>query len=483
MIISRIQRKFGSVLTTASINQHLIRSEYAVRGEVAQKISEIDSKLRKGEKFSFSEIIQCNIGNPQALGQSPLTWIRQGLALLSYPELFSHSLFPSDIKSRCQYLQSRIKGGPGAYSESQGLLVVRETVCKYIEQRDNKSGVLPANIFLSNGASASINAILTTIITGPQDGILTPIPQYPIYNALTTLQNGTSIGYYLHEENNKWSINREEILKAVEKAKTSGVKPKVLVVINPGNPTGQVLSSKVMNEVIEICEKEKMVLLADEVYQDNIYNEDKQFTAFRKVALEMNSSIEIASFHTISKGYFGECGLRGGYVELMNFDSKVREQILKLFTIMLPSNSFGQIALELALNPPRPEDPSFPLYSQEKGKITQDLHRKAKVIDKMLNRMQNISCNDVEGAMYAFPSIRFSKKAKEVAGSFGMTPEKFYVLRLLEETGVALVPGCGFGQKEGTHHFRITTLPANIEEVMSKLESFNSEFHERFKDN
>ena len=482
MTLRQIYRKFVSVLNTQNINQQLVQSEYAVRGEVAQKIAEIDSQLKKGQKFPFSEIIQCNIGNPQALGQSPLTWIRQGLALLSYPELFSQAIFPPDIKTRCKYLLSRVKGGPGAYSESQGLLVVRETVSKYIQQRDNSGEVLTKNIFLSNGASSSISALLTTCITGPKDGILTPIPQYPIYNALTTLQNGSSFGYYLDEDNHKWSVSKSEILKAVEKAKQAGVKPKVLVIINPGNPTGQVLSRQVMSEIVEICEQEKMVLLADEVYQDNIYNEGKEFIAFRKVALELKATVELASFHTISKGYFGECGLRGGYVELLNFDNKVKEQINKLFTIMLPSNSLGQLALELALNPPRPGDASYELYSKEKGKILNDLHKKAKMIDQMLNKMKNIDCNDIEGAMYAFPSIKFSNKAKEVAKSFGMTPEKFYVLRLLEETGVALVPGCGFGQKEGTHHFRITTLPVNIDEVLSRLQEFNSKFHETYKD-
>jgi alanine transaminase len=166
----------------------------------------------------------------------------------------------------------------------------------------------------------------------------------------------------------------------------------------------------------------------------------------------------------------------------MNFDVKVQEQIQKLFTIMLPSNTLGQIALELALNPPKENEPSYPLFNKEKNAILKALKEKAQLMEKMFNQMENIQCNDVEGAMYAFPSIKFSEKAKKVSAGSGMTPEKFYVIRLLEETGVALVPGCGFGQIEGTHHFRITTLPSNIDEVMKKIQLFNSNFHSQYKD-
>ena len=482
-MIKTVIRSFPTVLNLNNINPHLVKSQYAVRGEVAVKIAELDSKLRQGQRLPFSEVIQCNVGNPMWLGQRPLTWIRQGLSIMSYPELISENLFPVDIKERCRYLLSRTKGGVGAYTESQGLLVVRESVSNYISNRDSSDKVPPSDIFLSNGASSSIQALMTTTISSPSDCILTPIPQYPIYNAITTLQNGSSVGYFLDESDHKWSISKAEIQKSIQKAKSQGLTPKVLVVINPGNPTGQVLSSEVMKQIIQISEEENLVLMADEVYQDNVYTQGKNFHSFRKIAIELGSNIEIASFHTISKGFFGECGLRGGYMHLMNFDKKVQEQIQKLFTIMLPSNTLGQIALELAINPPKENEPSFEFFKKEKEDILKSLKEKALIMERMFNKMENIQCNDVEGAMYAFPRIWFSNKAKEVAAGLGMTPEKFYVIKLLEETGVALVPGCGFGQQDGTHHFRITTLPSNIDEVMKKIEKFNSSFHSQYKDN
>lgn len=58
--------------------------------------------------------------------------------------------------------------------------------------------------------------------------------------------------------------------------------------------------------------------------------------------------------------------------------------------------------------------------------------------------------------MYAFPQIKFSKKAIEAAGS--QSADLFYCMEVLKNTGIALVPGSGFRQRAGTYHFRITTL-------------------------
>lgn len=65
-----------------------------------------------------------------------------------------------------------------------------------------------------------------------------------------------------------------------------------------------------------------ILVIADEVYQENIYSKDRKFISFRKVLAEMgppyNNEVEMISFHSISKGLMGECGLRGGYMEIHN---------------------------------------------------------------------------------------------------------------------------------------------------------------------
>lgn len=131
--------------------------------------------------------------------------------------------------------------------------------------------------------------------------------------------------------------------------------------INPGNPTGQVLSKEAIKEMIQFAHEKKMVIFADEVYQSNIYTDQKTFVSFKKVLAEMPhpyNTVELFSFHSTSKGLLGECGLRGGYFEMCNIDNRVKEEIIKLRSMFLCSNTMGQFATELMCNPPTLENAS-----------------------------------------------------------------------------------------------------------------------------
>ena len=86
------------------------------------------------------------------------------------------------------------------------------------------------------------------------------------------------------------------------------------------------------------------------------------------------------------------------------------------------------------------------------------------------------------GAMYTFPSIQLPPKAIEAAKADGKSPDAFYCFALLEETGLCVVPGSGFGQKPGTFHFRMTILPPFdvIEKNMGLFKDFHSKFMEKY---
>ena len=86
---------------------------------------------------------------------------------------------------------------------------------------------------------------------------------------------------------------------------------------------------------------------------------EHKFTSFRRVIKQEKSKCQLMSFHSVSKGVVGECGRRGGYLELMNIDPEVEEQILKLFSIGLCSNISGQIMVGCMVNPPKPGDASY----------------------------------------------------------------------------------------------------------------------------
>lgn len=83
-------------------------------------------------------------------------------------------------------------------------------------------------------------------------------------------------------------------------------------------------------------------------------------------------------------------------------------------------------------------------YNSERNALFESLKRRALIVTEKLNHMTNVSCQEVEGAMYAFPKIALGEKAIQEALKRKMEPDLFYCLSVLENTGIVLVPGSGF---------------------------------------
>ncbi len=132
-----------------------------------------------------------------------------------------------------------------------------------------------------------------------------------------------------------------------------------------------------------------------------------------------------------------------------------------------------------------PGEESYEQFIEEKTAILSSLKDRAKMVVETFNRMPGITCNPVQGAMYAFPQVRIfieltfwcfrnfqyrvslfcastqlylPEKAIEKAKSLGQDPSVFYAFQLLENSGICIVPGAGFGQVPGTYHFRYLNL-------------------------
>jgi glutamate--glyoxylate aminotransferase len=253
------------------------------------------------------------------------------------------------------------------------------------------------------------------------------------------------------------------------------------VFINPGNPTGQCLSYGDVKNLIQFCIREKLVLFADEVYQENVYIE-QPFVSARKVLHDMgaphSSALELCSFHTASKGAWGECGLRGGYFEMLNVDPRTVDEIYKLASVNLSPNTPGQVAMGIMTNPPVPGDASYPLFKAEKEERIASLGRRARMITDGFNACEGIVCQPCQGAMYSFPKLTLPPAAMAAAFAASVEPDVFYCLALLDATGISTTPGSGFGQAPGTFHLRTTILPPeeNIAKLMADFQAFHKQF-------
>eukprot|EP00889_Picochlorum_renovo_P004270 jgi/Picre1/31300/NNA_006653.t1 len=448
-------------LDVSNINPNVVAAEYAVRGAIAVKAQQHGEKLRNGEDLGFESLVQCNIGNPQILNQKPISFFRQVLAICDYPELLekeeAKKIFPEDVLARAREYLSNIKGGTGAYSESKGALICREHVAK-----------------------RSVNYVMRILIRNQNDAVLVPIPQYPLYSATLSLYGGTMVGYYL-EEQDGWQCTVEKLRQTIQQARDSGKCPRAIAVINPGNPTGQVLDRETQIGIVKLCAEENLVLIADEVYQCNVYADDKEFFSFKRIVMEMGEaakSVPLLSMNSISKGFFGECGRRGGYMECVNFPQGVKDQLYKLASINLCPNINGQICIAMVMNPPKPGEASYELYNKEKMAILDSLKRRAKLVVESLNAMEGVTCNRVEGALYAFPRLQLPKYLLEQAEASGKPADFNYCMSLLDQTGIVTVPGSGFGQEQGTLHLRTTILPP--ENDMQTLTERWKKFHQAY---
>ncbi|HIE57817.1 MAG TPA: aminotransferase class I/II-fold pyridoxal phosphate-dependent enzyme [Anaerolineales bacterium] len=469
------------------VNANLIEMEYAVRGPIPQRAAEM--------KEQGIHTIPCNIGNPQALGQSPLTYYRQVLSLVEEPskikrerqikDLFEETPF-SDLKDEdflseyvlqvSEEILTKSITGMGAYTESKGFRFVREAIADFINKRDGHTGAARANpehIFLTSGASDAAKRVINLLIASPNDGMMIPIPQYPLYSASIRLFGGVQVNYY-PDEDNGWTLNRAELERSFNEAKANGVNIKIIVVINPGNPTGAILDAESISEVIDFAAEHNLAIIADEVYQENVYG--GEFISFASALGER--TVPLFSLHSISKGFLGECGHRGGYLEVRNpppvagTNLNFIDLLLKQASVNLCANTPGQILTYLMVKPPKEGSPPYQQFIQEKERILSDLHTKAKMVRQAFTQMDGVECFGETGAMYLFPRLN-----KLPAG----TTDFDYCMALLEETGLVTVNGSGFGQKPGTNHLRIAFLPPKelLEEMLPRWIEFHNDYVSR----
>jgi alanine transaminase len=164
----------------------------------------------------------------------------------------------------------------------------------------------------------------------------------------------------------------------------------------------------------------------------------------------------------------------------VGLDPRVQAEIYKFVSITLCAPVIGQCLVELMVNPPKPGEPSYELYKQEYDSIYESLRERAAALYEAFKQMEGVECAEPQGSMYLFPTVTIPPKAIEAAKAADRSPDEFYCLRLLEATGVCLVPGSGFGQKEGSHHFRTTFLAPGTEWV-GRIIEFHKEFMDKYR--
>ena len=165
-----------ATVTLDNMNPCIKKMEYAVRGPLVIRATAIEKvsvcawdrnfgsnifnvffcpqEIQAGVKKPFANVIKANIGDAHAMGNKPITFIRQVMAIVTHPPLLESADFPEDAKSRARAILEGCKGGSvGSYSDSPGLEIIRRHVAEYIKERDGGIESDWHNIILCAGAS------------------------------------------------------------------------------------------------------------------------------------------------------------------------------------------------------------------------------------------------------------------------------------------------------------------------------------------
>ena len=337
-----------------------------------------------------------------------------------------------------------IEEGFTKYTPTAGTPELREAICEKL-WRDNHLKYSPLQIIVSAGAKQAIQNIILALCEKGQEVII-PSPYWVSYPEQVRLAGATPVLVPTHDVTG-FKLTPDELDKAITP------RSRLLILNSPCNPTGAVYTETEFRELVDLAVRKGLFIISDEVYEKITYYGMRHHSP---AALAEEYYPKVITVNGFSKSY-AMTGWRLGYAA--GLEIIIRGAIkVQDHTTSCP-NSVAQMAGLEALR-------------GNQGSIDQMLKeydsRRLYIVDR-LSRIPGITCQLPGGAFYVFPRVSglYSRKiaGKEVKNSFEL------VDLLIEEAGVAFVPGACFGDD---NHVRISfaTDMATIEEGMDRLEKF-----------
>jgi alanine-synthesizing transaminase len=394
------------------VAERVNRFSYAIRNIVA----EAKAVVAQGRQVRY-----LNIGDPVAFGfQTP----------------------PHVVEAAVRAMQD----GHNGYLPSAGILSAREAVPA--EYTGRGVPMSPDRVLITTGTSEGIELALNALLD-PGDEVLVPAPTYPLYTAIIA-KIGADVRYYRTDPEHDWMPDLDHLRSLVTP------RTRVLVVIDPNNPTGAVYPSPVRRALIELAGRHDLTILADEVYGD------LGFDGPVAPLGSLDPDAPIISFSSLSKAYLAP-GWRTGWLVVGSTPrlDAVLAAIRKLADGRLCSPGPMQHAVAPAILGDRSHQATFRAALAERGRITAT----------MLNAIPGMQCVAPRAAFYAMPFVSLPP---------GRTDED-YILSLLRATGILCVYGSGFGVPAERGAFRIVFLanPDDLARVYEDIGSFTRDYLRR----
>jgi aspartate/methionine/tyrosine aminotransferase len=336
-----------------------------------------------------------------------------------------------------------MRDGHNGYGPSAGIAAAREAAADELTSRGFP--VSPNRAFITAGTSEAIDLALSALVDDESE-VLVPMPSYPLYTAVLA-KLGARARYYRCDPARGWAPDLDALRSLVTAA------TRVLVVIDPNNPTGASYSTATRRALVDISEQHGMVLLADEVYGDLGYEGPVPSIG----SLEPDAAI--ISFSSLSKAYLAP-GWRTGWMGIGRSPrlNDVVAAVAKLADGRLCSTVPMQFAVVEALRGDRSHQISF----------RDALKLRAAMTAETLGAIPGVSCVAPAAGFYAMPQVTLPR---------GRTDED-YVLSLLRATGVLCVYGSGFGMRPEDGYMRVVFLasPEDLRDIYSLVADFTAQY-------
>ena len=322
------------------------------------------------------------------------------------------------------------------YSEPQGVSELREAIVKKV-WKENHIKTNPENVLVTCGSQEALFASMLTILD-PTEQVIVPSPGYLGYIPPIELVNGIPV-YLKLEEKDKFEINPDALKKIVNKKRT-----KAIIINSPSNPTGNVLSKKILEEIADIAVDNDMHIISDEAYEQILYDGAKHVSPGSLNGMEDY----VITFQTFSKS-FAMCGYRLGYCIAPD---KVIKDLTKVHHyITLTAPHISQLVGIKALT----------LNKKYINGMVKEYDRRRKFLVKRLNEL-GLPTPMPKGAFYTFSNMQ----------QYGKSASKF-AKKLLNDAKVAVIPGTEFGPYgEGYIRCSYATKYEKIVKAMDKMEKF-----------
>jgi len=326
-----------------------------------------------------------------------------------------------------------IEDGHTRYTPPPGMPELRKVIAEDAGRRRNLK-FDPEQVVVSPGAKPNL-FFPTLAVVADGDEVIYPNPGFPSYQAMICVAGGIPVPVPLLEEN-QFSFDLDVFDRVISE------KTRMIILNSPGNPTGGIMPREDLEHIAEAAKKFNCWILSDEIYARIIYDGLET----QSIAALPGMAERVIIMDGFSKTY-AMTGWRLGY-GIMPRELAQKVGLLLMHSVGSTAQ-FTQFAGIEALTGDQ----------DQVEQVVADYQKRRDLIVEGLNKLAGVSCQNPQGAFYAFPNIKGLGKTSQQAADW-----------ILEEAGVALLPGSAFG-KFGEGYLRLSYANSidNIQTALDRL--------------